>query len=216
MKIYCISGLGADKRIFDFLNLEHYLIHLNWITPTQNESISSYCKRLGAKINQDEVYGFIGVSFGGMIAVELNKIFKPAFTILVSSVEVREELPLLYRIIGKLGLTKTIPLRFYNSLLLSSVPLFKTQHEDLLKNILKDSDSITNKWAINKIVNWSNTKRIKNRLKISGSKDYILPTSKNKDVIEIINGGHLMIVDLSNEISSIINDWIRKKSIEAK
>lgn len=68
MKIYCICGLGADNRIFDFLNIKYKLIYLYWKTPTQNERISSYFKRLGAKINHKEVYGFIGVSFSGRIA----------------------------------------------------------------------------------------------------------------------------------------------------
>lgn len=211
MKIYCISGLGADKRLFDYLNLDHELIHLDWIKPYRKESIENYCKRLGAKIDPNENYGFIGMSFGGMIAVELNKLFSPAFTVLISSVEVREELPLLYRISGKLRLTKLLPSNFFKLLLLRSIPLFKTKNEELLENSLKDSDANIDKWSINKVVAWKNTLRIKNCLKISGSKDYILPTSKNKDVLEIIDGGHLMIVDQAHEISVIINNWVKEK-----
>lgn len=39
MKIYGISGLGADKRVFQFLTLNYEFISIDWITPNKNETI---------------------------------------------------------------------------------------------------------------------------------------------------------------------------------
>jgi len=39
MNIYAVSGLGADKRVYQQLNLNADLIHLEWITPLKNETI---------------------------------------------------------------------------------------------------------------------------------------------------------------------------------
>ena len=52
MKIYAISGLGADKRVFQFLKLEHEFIPIDWIDPLKNESIAEYAKRFSSIIEE--------------------------------------------------------------------------------------------------------------------------------------------------------------------
>ncbi len=96
MKIYCISGLGADKRAYQLLQLNHEMVHLEWITPKKNEPLIEYCFRLGTAINTNEPFGIMGLSFGGLVAIELSKIFNPSFTILLSSIETCQELPLVF------------------------------------------------------------------------------------------------------------------------
>jgi len=46
MKIFAISGLGADKGVFKYLTLEHDLVPIEWIKPKVKESIIEYSKRL--------------------------------------------------------------------------------------------------------------------------------------------------------------------------
>ena len=98
--IYCISGLGADYRVYDYLNLKYELVHLNWIAPKNKETIESYAFRLSKFIDIREDFYLIGVSFGGLIATEISKIIRPKFLFLISSVHLKSELPLLYRFIG--------------------------------------------------------------------------------------------------------------------
>ncbi|MCW5912299.1 MAG: hypothetical protein KIT62_14610 [Cyclobacteriaceae bacterium] len=51
MKIYLLSGLGADRRIFDSLDLSAFDVqHIEWIRPTINETIESYAARLLSQI----------------------------------------------------------------------------------------------------------------------------------------------------------------------
>ena len=72
--IYLISGLGADERVFQFLDLskiEHQFV--KWNEPQRNESLASYCKKLTEQINQNQEIILIGVSFGGIIAQEIAK-----------------------------------------------------------------------------------------------------------------------------------------------
>jgi len=73
--VYFISGLGADERVFQFLDLseiEHRFI--KWNVPQKNESLPSYCKRLTEQINVQQEVILIGISFGGMIAQEITKV----------------------------------------------------------------------------------------------------------------------------------------------
>ena len=88
MKVYGISGLGADKRVFEKLTLDLELIPIDWITPYKNERIEDYAKRLSKKIDKKEEFIIIGVSFGGLIATEISKILKSKLTILISSAEI--------------------------------------------------------------------------------------------------------------------------------
>ncbi len=73
MKIYGISGLGADKRAFQFLTLACEFIPIDWIDPLRTEHIEDYSLRLSKLINQDEDFAILGVSFGGLIAAEISK-----------------------------------------------------------------------------------------------------------------------------------------------
>jgi len=46
LTIYGIGGLGADKRVFNDLNLNYNFIPIDWIAPFKNENISDYANRL--------------------------------------------------------------------------------------------------------------------------------------------------------------------------
>ena len=101
MKIYGISGLGADERVFQYLEIGEEIEVLKWIVPEKNENIVAYSKRLANQINTKEDFILIGVSFGGMIAVELGKIINPEKIILISSAETKNELRSIYGLFGK-------------------------------------------------------------------------------------------------------------------
>lgn len=202
MKAYCISGLGADHRVFHYLKINYEMIHLDWVVPLKKESLIEYSKRLAKKIDQKEPFVLIGVSFGGVIAVEISKIVHPKTTILISSVQTSNELPNLYSIAGRLNLIKLLlPTRIKPPLFLMRY-LFGTKHP-LLKDILEDTDLLFLKWAIQELLDWKNTERLSNLVVISGSKDLILSAKRNDFLIE--DGHHFMIVDKADQISTVIN-----------
>ena len=212
MKIYGISGLGADKRVFTFLNLKDELIPLDWIPPLPHETISKYAKRFAEKykLNEETEFAIMGVSFGGLIATEISKLYPPKITILISSVETKNELPKILRIIGQSKILKIIPKRLFNPPRKIAYFLFGTDQKDLLNSILNDTDLEFAKWAINELVGWKNTTKLSNVIKISGNKDKLLPPKDSKTII-VAGGEHLMIIDKADEISNIINPKLQIK-----
>jgi len=209
MKLYCISGLGADQRVYTYLRLNHELVPLKWITPLKKEDITAYATRLSESINTNEQYGIIGVSFGGLIATEISKQLKPSCTILISSVETKNELPPIFRFIAKTKVVKLLPRAFFKPPKFIAHWYFGTEKKELLNQILDDTDLRFAKWAVNKLINWKNEDRLThNCLKIEGEKDRLLPPTKSKKKVLITNGGHLMIVDKAEEISFVINEWL--------
>ena len=64
MKIYAFSGLGADERVFNSLNLEHDLVVLPWKRFSSNETMNTYALKMIEDINVNEPHWFFGGSFG--------------------------------------------------------------------------------------------------------------------------------------------------------
>jgi len=207
MKLYGISGLGADKRVFQKLSLECELIPIDWIEPKQNETIAAYSIRLSRKIDTTEKFGIIGVSFGGLVAVEMSKKLNPALTILISSAETSKELRAIYRLFGKSGLINLIPTKLFDPPRGMANWIFGAKNKQLLNQILDDTDLVFAKWAVKELVNWKNDEKVKNPiLKIGGTHDKLIPAKGNTKLIE--RGAHFMIVDRADEISEMINEWL--------
>ena len=83
--VYVFSGLGADERVFHKIDFSSYDVHfIKWITPKKNESIESYALRLTLQITKP-LPVLIGLSFGGMMAVEVAKHIATEKIVLISS-----------------------------------------------------------------------------------------------------------------------------------
>lgn len=211
MKIFAISGLGADERVFKYLTLEHDLITIVWLKPKTKEPIIEYSKRIIKEygIENEQDFGLLGVSFGGLIATEISKLTKPKFTILISSVATRNELSSIIKLSGTLKLIELIPQKLFNLPKPIAHFIFGAKHKELLNAILDDTDLSFTKWALRELLNWQNESHLSNLIKISGTKDKLLPP-KGTNTILIDKGEHFMIVDNAKEISSILNKEIKK------
>ena len=208
MTIYGISGLGADERVFQYLELSQKIEPINWIKPKDGESIQSYALRLSDQIKDDE-FILIAVSFGGLVAIELSKILKPKLIILISSADTNQDLRVIYRLIGRTGLIKLIPSFLLNPPRTMMYWLFGAKNKKLLREILDDTDLGFTKWAIIQLTTWSNKERIANLIKIHGTEDKLIPFNQDRGAIAIKNGEHFMIVDRAQEISNIIKNKIK-------
>jgi len=216
MNVYFISGLGADKRIFSKIRLndKFKIIHLDWISFEKNETLKSYAERLCKSIDESEPFSIVGVSFGGMIAVEMAKFLKPNVTIVISGTILSEDLPVIYKLAGKLGIIKFTPaniLKLSNGLTQNYFFGTKLKEEKaLLNEIVKDTDANFLKWAIGSIVKWKNNAKPANLVWIHGNNDKILYTKKAKPDFLIKDGTHFMVYQNANEISEILNSVLAK------
>lgn len=200
-----LSGLGADKRVFDFLDLHGFkLIHIDWIKPLEDEKIESYAHRLLLQIKTSRPT-MIGVSFGGIIAIEIAKQIEINKLILISSVKTKADIPFRYRLAGNLWMNKLIPAPLYRKANFVVYWLFgirKKKEKELLKTIMDDADNDFVDWATNEIVTWENEKQVPNVVTIHGTADRIFPFKEADHKVE--HGGHLMVVSKADEVSRIL------------
>ena len=206
-KIYIFSGLGVDQRVFDNIDFGNLDVEfIDWIEPLKNESLDSYAKRIAQNLTVPNP-SLIGLSFGGMVAVEISKILQTKKIVLIASAKTKSELPEIYQVAGKLKINKLIPnqlLKKQNFITNWCFGLEIKSEKQLLKRILKDTNPNFLSWAINEILNWKNEVQLNNCLHIHGNKDRIIPIHNIKADFVIENGGHFMTVNKAEEIERII------------
>ena len=202
--IYVFSGLGADERVFNKTDFgDNKVVFIKWIVPEKKESMAFYSLRLTSQIKTTEPV-LIGLSFGGMMAIEVAKHIATKKIILISSAKTKHEIPFYFRLAGKLALHKLIPSKALIRINLFTNWFFSSRtREDkkMLSAILRDTDPVFLKWAIAKIANWQNVVLHKNLVHIHGSADRILPIKYVKCDIKIDKGTHLMIVSKAGKVN---------------
>ena len=207
--IYFISGLGADERVFQFLNLpNHSFQHIYWLDPKKREPLAAYATRLIHQIATTEEVILIGVSFGGMIAQEIAKQIDCKKLIIISSVKSPTEFNWQLKFVRSTQLHRLAPtpLLKWGNLLTANYyfGVSDKQEAALLRQIVLDTDTTFMVWAIDAIVNWENPEPLPHLIHIHGTADRIFPAKPIKNVHFINGGGHFMIVNKAQEISKLI------------
>ena len=189
---------------FSFEGFE--VVHIDWILPLENETLQNYALRISENI-KDENAILIGLSFGGIISVEISKIKKFKKVFLLSSAKTKFEIPFYYRFLGKLNLLRIIPssiLKRVNSLTYLVFGAKTNAEKSLLEDIVRNTDERFLKWALHQIMNWENENYSENIVHIQGDIDLILPHIFVKYDYLIKGGTHFMTLNQSKEIETII------------
>lgn len=210
MTIYFISGLGADKRIFQKLVIpEGYKVcYLDWLVPERSESLAAYSRRRAEMIDVSEEFVLVGVSFGGMVATEISQVLHPKDTIIISSAGCRTELPWYFRVAGFVRLHRTLPSFFFKIQTPFTFWFFgaaSNESKQLLKQIINDTDAGFLRWAIKTILSWNRKIKPDEIYHIHGAVDHVLPAAYVKANQLVKDGGHLMVFGNAEEISQLLS-----------
>src|SRR5690625_3171955 len=204
-QIYLIPGMAAGEEIFQNLKLpdQYEITILNWLIPESSETLLSYSRRMAEKISGPNPI-LIGVSFGGVVAQEMQEFVNPEKTIIISSVKSRQELPLTMRFADWFKLYKLIP----TGRVLSSPDLTKfslgpksKKRLQLYQKYLHVRDKQYLDWAIEQMVGWERKHPAENVFHIQGDSDTVFPIKYISDCIVVKGGTHIMILNRAREIS---------------
>lgn len=206
-QLYLFSGLGADERVFQRLDFSGYTVtFIQWLVPATDETLENYARRLCTQITTPFPV-LIGLSFGGIVAVEVAKQIETQQVILLASAKNKREIPFYYRWAGSLRLHRLLPVALLKRSNGVSNWLFgahSTLEKQLLKSVLADTDPLFLKWAIDKIARWKNTAELRNIRHIHGTSDRLLPIRFVKSDARIEKGGHFMTLGNSEEVTACI------------
>jgi len=209
--IYLISGLGADDRVFKNLNFySNKPKAIRWIKNKKNENLKEYCLRLSDQIKNNKELVLIGVSFGGIVAIELSKILKTEKLVIISSIKLASEKPILYNLAKFSRILNLIPSKIFNfhSFIIDFLfDVNSNEEKKLIREFIRNNDSDFIKWSLGEILKWENKKLPSNLIHIHGEKDKLFPFRKVNNPIPIKDGGHFMILNKHDEILSILKKY---------
>ena len=196
--VYLMPGMSANSLIFEKIKFpENFKLHkLDLINPDIDESIVNYAKRLSEKIVHKNPV-LIGVSFGGILVQEISKIVKVDKLIIISSIKCNKEMPSHMKF-GKITKSyKLLPVKWINDFesLISFVlgPKIK-KRVDLYRKYLSVRDENYLSWSLREMIEWKQSKPLKNIIHIHGTKDLVFPTLYIKNFIKVPRGDHAMIL----------------------
>lgn len=204
---YLIPGLGADERVFQFLRLQGEVHVLRWLTPQNSaEDLPQYAARLAAAIPLEQACWLVGVSFGGVLALEVAQLRPVARVVLISSLAGPSELPWIGKLARATGLYHLLPPQLLPRLPRVAKWLFgvKTGRDyQLLRQILRDTDPDFTRWAIARLLQWPG-RPLPAAIRIHGIEDRLLPAGTASSQY-MLPGGHLIIISQAAKISRILN-----------
>ncbi len=212
--VYFISGLGATKRSFHFLDLSFCNpVFVEWVAPQKKESLVSYASRLRETIPEKDPV-IVGLSFGGMLAAEIARANPDVKAILISSNKTSAEFPSYLRIGKYIPAYKLLPtalVRQSNYLLQWFFGAKGKEQQAVQQLVLKETDMKFTRAAIEMILRWKSNENAAcdNITLIHGTADRLLPFKKVKADYTIKGGTHLMVMDNGAEISEILKTIIR-------
>lgn len=217
---YLIPGMGANHRIYEKFKLEYGKVHyLNWMEHRKSRTLKDLAIIMAERINTPNNI-IIGSSMGGMMAVELSHIVKPVASILISAPTKKDQFPLILKLIEKakihrLASINTIP-KLYK--LADTFMDFKTDEQrEMFYEMLNELPPEFIHFSVRAVLEWKNQMGPSGKhIQIIGSEDRLFNPKKMYRPIVLQGGGHFSAFDRGDQISEIINDYIRKEFIEKR
>ncbi|MDQ2769738.1 MAG: alpha/beta hydrolase [Bacteroidota bacterium] len=201
-----IPGLGADERVFHFLRLPGEMHVLRWLPPqTPAEPLPHYAARLTEAVPPGRPCWLVGVSFGGVLALEVARLRPLVQVVLISSFAGPRELPWPGRLARATGFYYMLPSQLLPRLPRLANWFFGVKNrpdQRLLRQILQDTDPAFTRWAIARLLQWPGRPEV-SAIRIHGTDDRLLPHGAAHSQYRL-PGGHLIIITQAAEISRIL------------
>ena len=210
--IHCISGLGADQRIFQKISIPGaVLVPVHWIPFDKHDDLPCYAQKLAAQIAEENPI-ILGLSFGGMLASEIAKIKAVKQVFLLSSAKDATELPKaggFVKFIAHYGLIPTGIIKIPNNEIYKRFGVTTKEEKALLMDILKHTDNSFARWAMRVIVEWQSRTHVDNIVHIHGTADVMIPPENVMPTHWIEGGGHFMAYQRADEIAALITQHLK-------
>jgi len=214
-KIFLIAGLGADTRLYNNIDLgDNDVMPVDWIEPNENDTLSTYAQKLIHQYFIDNNSIVIGVSLGGLLAVEISKLLRLNKVILISAIKTIDEAPWYFKFFNAVPVQRLISGKMLGKLGYLIKPLFGHMDEHdawLFHDMVRKSSPKFLKWAIDAALKFDNTIVSPNVYHLIGDKDLIFNYKRIKNPIIIKGGTHIMVFDKAKQINKILKGVLKKK-----
>ncbi|GAA0543132.1 alpha/beta fold hydrolase [Chitinophaga japonensis] len=207
--LYLISGMGADERMFQHLRFPgEYQVHvLHWLPPRPDEPFTDYAARMAAGMATNGPVTLLGLSFGGMISLEIARQRPIEKNIIISSIKHTGERPPYFNWARKLGLyhlPDQLLFRRRHAIVKHFMNVETPEEDALLRDYLQKKDFTYLRWAVNTVLHWENEFIPPSLVHIHGGADLTFPLKFVKPTYTIPDGGHFMVMNRAAQINGIL------------
>lgn len=210
MKLYVISGLGADFKVLEKINFPESLevVFLDWLIPENKEDFHHYVERMADRVDDSEPFALLGYSFGGLIVQEIDKIKSAEKVVIMGSIKSDKEKSRFIKFGEISRITKYLPQSMFN---VKSAAIYSVARNIVdpknpkLMEYFTVRDQYYLKWGIEKVSDWKFEENPK-VIQILGSKDIVFPVKYSKPDYIVQNGTHLFPATKPKQVSKILNE----------
>ncbi|MCJ7935247.1 MAG: alpha/beta hydrolase [Chryseobacterium sp.] len=210
MKIYIVSGLGADFKVLERLEFPKNCepVFIDWLIPENNEAFHDYVERMAEKVDDSEPFYLLGYSFGGIIVQEINRLKPAEKVVILGSIKSDKEKSKLIRTGEVTKIPKILPVGLFNDRATQVYSVVRKLFDPRNPRILqyfKVRDPYYLKWSVEKVSEWKFEENPK-VIQVLGDKDIVFPIKNSKPDYVIRGGSHLFPATRYKEVSKILNE----------
>jgi len=199
LPLILLPGLGTDASLYAVQRIAFPdLIVPDWLPPRRNEALPDYAARMAAAVNPGGPCLVGGLSFGGMIALEMTRHLDARGCVLISSVMSPRELPRWMRWLGPYAWllprrTDRIVSLFGTALLKTAGPVLPSRLRQLCVHFSKTQGTML-PWACRAATTWQPSTREWPCpvWHLHGDADPIFPHRWTRPDRLVPGGGHLL------------------------
>ncbi len=213
LPLILLPGIGTDARVFAVQKMAFpQLVVPPWLPPRWQESLSEYAARMAEAVNPGGPCYIGGMSFGGMVALEMSRHLPVKACLLISSLRSARELPQWARWLGPgawllppwtdwvVSATGTVMLRTLG-------PVLPKPLKQSCSHLSRMYPCPMLPWACRAVVKWkpdpnSWTCPISH---LHGDRDRVIPHRRTTPTQIVPDGGH--VLPLTHPF--VVNDFIR-------
>lgn len=208
MKLYIISGLGADRKVFEKIEFPSHLevIFIDWLIPKRDEDFQDYVSRMAEKINVEEPFYLLGYSLGGMVVQEIHKKIPAEKVVIMASIKSEKGKSKLMKFGQWAKIYKFLPISVFNEKSYEFYALMRYFFDPKNPKILKYfqvREPYYLKWCIEKALQWEG-EDLPNVVQILGDKDIVFPINNSNPDYILKEATHLFPITKAKEVSDIL------------
>ncbi len=208
MKVYIVSGLGADFKVLDHIEFPENLevVFLDWLMPNKNEEFHHYILRMAERVDDSQDFYLLGYSFGGIVVQEINKIKSALKVVILGSIKSDKEKSKLMKFGEFSKIPKYVPVMLYGNkpgMLYSVFRKLIDPKNPKVMQYFRVRDPYYLKWSIEKIAEWKFEENPE-VIQILADKDIVFPIKNSHPDFVIKGATHLFPATRPKEVSAIL------------
>lgn len=208
MKLYIISGLGADFSILERIQFPEHLepVFIPWLMPEKDEDFHHYVDRMAEPIDTTEEFCLLGYSFGGFIVQEIHKKIPAKTIVILGSIKSDKEMPMVGKTARFTKIPHLMPASFFSEksvIVYSFIRKFIEADSPKVDKYFNVRDPYYLKWSLEKIVDWK-FDELPDVIQVMGDKDLAFPIKNSNPDFVIKNATHLFPATKYREVSEIL------------